>query len=146
VISPTLGGATGTVWYSTTGSTFHFDLRATDLKPGVHYLIEMYADGDRFEVSSHSADPHGAIALDTTVAQFASGVCYIGDYVPPHALIGSHKIKFLIKRDGGPVDGTQPPDTRAQNQAPALPCHGNGDKDYTYALYEDNVAQYVGTR
>lgn len=139
------GGASGDVWFDAAGPTFAFRLSAVGLKPGVHYLIELNVDDASYELESRTPDAGGAIKLDTTLTQFATGACIGGEYLPPRPLRGSHEVKFLIKRDGNPVSGTRR--THSTSLAPpALPCHGNGDEDFTYALYEDNVARYTGTR
>ena len=139
------GAASGDVWFDAEGPTFAFRLSAAGLKPGVHYLVELYTDGRTYEVASRMADAQGRINLDTTLTRFETGACIGGDYVPPRPLRGDHMIKFLVKRDGNPVSGTRQALSRSANP-PALPCHGNGDEDFTYSLFEDNVAKYTGTR
>ena len=139
------GAASGDVWFDAAAATFGFRLSAAGLKPGVHYLVELNADGRTYEVTSRMADAQGRINLDTTLTRFETGACIGGDYVPPRPLRGDHTIKFLVKRDGNPVSGTRQTLSKSANP-PALPCHGNGDEDFTYALYEDNVAKYTGTR
>jgi len=137
------GGASGDVWFDAAAPAFTFKLSAAGLKPGVHYLIELYADNHTYEVTSRAAYPQGKIALDTTLTQFETGTCIGGDYVPPRAIRGNHTIKFLVKRDGNPASGTRRTKSRS---APDLACHGNGDEDFSYALFEDNVAKFTGTK
>jgi hypothetical protein len=139
------GGAAGDVWFDAVAPTFTFRLSASGLKPGVHYLVELYADDHAYEVTSRAADPQGRISLDTTLTRFETGACIGGDYVPPRPLRGNHTIKFLLKRDGNPASGTRRTLSRSV-EPPDLPCHGNGDEDFTYTLFEDNVAKYTGSR
>jgi hypothetical protein len=139
------GGASGDVWFNATGPVLTFRLAAAGLKPGVHYLVELNVDNASDELESRTPDAHGTIKLDTTLTQFATGACIGGEYVPPRPLRGSHEIKFLIKRDGNPVSGTRRTHSNSLTP-PDLPCHGNGDDNFTYALFEDNIARYTGTR
>jgi hypothetical protein len=146
VVAADKGGASGGVWYSARSPTLHVELRARGLKPSVRYMIEMNVDGKTYEVSSHAADPQGLLAVDTTLTNFANGVCDKGAYIAPEPLHGAHQIKFLVKRDGHPVGGSLRQVGSGGAVAPALPCQGNGDEDFSYALFEDNVAHYTGTR
>ncbi len=139
------GGASGDVWFDAAAPTFTFRFAATGLKPGTHYLIELFADNSPYELTSRTADAQGRINLDTTLTRFETGACIGGDYVAPRPLRGIHSIKFLLKRDGNPASGTRRTRSRSAT-TPDLPCHGNGDEDFTYALFEDNVAKYTGTR
>jgi hypothetical protein len=139
------GGASGDVWFNATGPALTFRLSTAGLNPGVHYLIELNVDNASYELESRTPDARGTIKLDTTLTQFATAACIGGEYVPPRPLRGSHEIKFLIKRDGNPVSGTRRTHSTSVTP-PALPCHGNGDENFAYALFEDNVARFTGTR
>jgi hypothetical protein len=138
------GGASGSVWYKAAGPAFSFQLRADGLTPGKRYLIELGVDDKVFDIASHAADSRGAIALDTALSQFAEGACVGTNYIPPLPLAGKHEIKFLVKRDGNPPSGTGRTHTPEVREGADLPCSGNGDNDYTYALFENDIAHYDG--
>ena len=110
---------------------------------GCPLLVELDTDGRTRSGAEHPTRA-ARIKLDTTLTQFATGACIGGEYVPPRPLRGSHEIKFLIKRDGNPCRGPQT--QHLSTNPPDLPCHGNGDDDFTYALFEDNIANFTGTR
>jgi hypothetical protein len=139
------GGASGDVWFAPAAPTFAFHLAARGLRPDVHYLIELNVDDATYELTSRAADARGTITLDTTLTRFETGACIGGEYVAPRSLRGTHHVKFLVKRDGNPPSGTRRTHSSSITP-PDLPCHGNGDENFSYALFEDNVAQYTGTR
>jgi hypothetical protein len=138
-----VAGARGRVDYVPAGSTLAFQLRAWGLDPNVRYLIELDVDTTIYAVASRAADQTGALALDTTLTRFAEGVCVGPNYDQPRALSGRHTIKFWVKRDGNPKSGTSR-DARRPESA-SLPCAGNGDGDYRYALLERQPAIFTGT-
>jgi hypothetical protein len=143
VVDSAHGGASGRVWYDSTGPQLHFRVAANGLRAGLHYLLELNVDGTTYEVLSQAADAAGVLVVDTTLEKFDNGVCVSGKVAPPRALDGAHEIKFLIKRDGNPATGTTATNPRGWS---GPPCRGNGDFNYTYALFEGSVARYVGTR
>ena len=145
VVPADRGGAYGDVWFNAAAPTFAFRLSAVGLKPGVHYLIELNVDDVTYELTSRPADPRGAVKLDTTLSRFATGACDGGEYARPRSVSGNHRIKFLVKRDGNPATGTKRAHSTLSSP-PAVACHGNGDDNFTYALFEDNVARFTGTR
>ncbi len=147
IVAAANGGAFGDVAYTISGPRLEIALSAAGLRPGIHYLVELNVDGTTYEVTSRAADRTGRLVVDTVLTRFDSGVCNGGDYVPPQPLRGSHRLKFLVKRDGNPPDGTKRArGTVPDGVLPALPCRGNGDNDFSYALFEDNVARFHGTR
>ena len=138
------GGASGEVLFEPTGSTFHFELRASALPPNHRYVLEIQADSTTYSVTTRAPDAHGGLAIDTTLAQFAEGVCVGANFDPPRRLEGRHAITFRLKRDGSPTSGTMP------GVAPSAPgaqlaCHGNGDGNYDYALLENEEGDFTGT-
>jgi len=145
VVAPERGGASGRVWFDPAGPTLHFRVDAMGLHPGIQYFVELNVDGTTYEVATHAADAGGRLAFDTTLARFASGVCSGGDDAPPRPVTGSHEIKFLIKRDGNPKSGLMPRRAGRESEASVRACHGNGDGDYSYALFEGDVARFMGT-
>jgi hypothetical protein len=144
VISPEQGGASGRVWFDAAAPAFHFRLAANGLKPAVRYMVELNVDGATYVVTSQAADTAGRLAIDTTLTRFVTGECTGNGDPPPRPLRGEHEIKFLVKRDGYQATGLRPGPAPAVS--PARPCHGNGDSDFTYALFEGNVGHYTGTR
>ena len=138
------GGATGVVWYAHSGPALRFTLRALGLQPAHRYLLEIQVDDAIYSVSSHESDAHGEIAIDTALTQFAEGVCVGANYDAPRAVLGEHRVKFWIKRDGNPASGVSP-SVKAGAPGAALPCNGNGDGDYAYMLMENEIAAFRGT-
>jgi hypothetical protein len=126
------GAPTGGVSYSTRGQPFRFGLRADGLDPGVRYIIELEVDGTSFATASHVATAAGDVSLDTTLAAFADGPCSGAHHVPTRSLAGTHRVKFLLKRNGNPA-GT------------VSSCAGNGDGNF-YVLFEEKLAIYDGDR
>jgi hypothetical protein len=138
------GGATGVVWYAHSGPALHFVLRAYGLQPQRRYLLEIQADDAIYSVASHTPDARGELAIDTTLTQFAEGACVGANYDAPRSVKGPHKVKFWIKRDGNPQTGVST-GVRPGSPGATLPCHGNGDGDYTYILMENELANFTGT-
>lgn len=138
------GGATGVVWYAHSGPTLQFNLRALGLQPLHRYLLEIQADDAIYSVSSYLSDARGEIAIDTALSQFQEGTCVGANFDAPKPVAGAHTVKFWIKRDGNPKSGTSP-SVKANAPGAALPCHGNGDNDYTYMLMENELAHFTGT-
>lgn len=144
LVPPARGGASGEVLFEPSGSTFHFELRASALPPNHRYVLEIQADSTIYSVTTRAPDAQGALVIDTTLAQFAEGVCVGTNFDPPRTLAGPHAITFRLKRDGSPTSGTMP------GVAPSAPgaqlaCHGNGDGNYDYALLENEVGDFTGT-
>jgi hypothetical protein len=138
------GGATGVVWYAHSGPTLQFNLRALGLQPLHRYLLEIQADDAIYSVASYLSDARGEIAIDTALSQFQEGTCVGANFDVPKPVAGAHSVKFWIKRDGNPKSGTSP-SVKANAPGAALPCHGNGDNDYTYMLMENEIAHFTGT-
>lgn len=138
------GGATGVVWYAHAGPTLHFTLQALGLRPLERYLLEIQADDAIYSVASYTSDAHGEIAIDTALSQFAEGVCVGANYDAPRSVLGAHRVKFWIKRDGNPKSGTS---ASVKPGAPGagLPCAGSGNGDYKYMLMENEIATFTGT-
>lgn len=143
-IPPSAGGATGVVWYSPKGPGLHFQLKATGLPANRRYLLELKVDDVIYTVASHSPDARGEIDLDTTITQFAEGVCVGTNFDPPRPSSGHHIVRFWLKRDGNPASGTMP-GVAASAPGAQLACHGNGDGNYGYVLLENQVADFTGT-
>lgn len=143
-VPPSAGGATGVVWYSPRGPGLHFQLKASGLPANRRYLLELKVDDVIYTVASRSPDARGDLAIDTTITEFAEGVCVGTNFDPPRPPSGHHLIKFWIKRDGNPASGTMP---GVASSAPGeqLACHGNGDGNYGYVLLENEVADFTGT-
>jgi hypothetical protein len=143
-IPPSAGGATAEVLYAPRGRGLHFVLHASGLKTGHRYLLELKVDDVIYTVATYSPSAHGELVIDTTLTQFAEGVCVGTNFDPPRPTAGHHRVKFWIKHDGNPATGTMP------GIAPTAPgaqlaCHGNGDGDFRYVLLENEVADFIGT-
>lgn len=137
------GGATGVVWYARSGPALRFTLRALGLAPARRYILEIQADETIYSVASYLSNAGGEIALDTALTTFAEGECVGANYDAPRSVSGEHRVKFWIKRDGNPANGTSP-GARAGTPGASIPCHGNGDGDYAYMLMENEVADFTG--
>ena len=104
----------------------------------------MQADDAIYSVGSYAPDERGGLAIDTTMAQFAEGVCVGTNFDMPRSVRGHHSIKFRIKRDGSPASGTMP-GIEAKAPGGRLACHGNGDGNFGYVLLEDEDVDFTGT-
>ena len=142
-IPPSKGGASGEVLFEPKGPAFHFALRAWAVPPGHRYVLEIQADSTIYSVMSRAPDAHGGLIIDTTLTQFAEGVCVGTNFNAPRAIEGSHAIKFRLKRDGSPASGAMP-GIAASALGAQLACHGNGDGNYDYVLLENEVADFDG--
>lgn len=143
MIPPWEGGATGSVWYTTAGPPLVIKLRAAGLVPGLRYHLDLAVPGAVYAVAGLVADTAGRIAFDTTLDSLADGVCARDAYAPPRSLHDALSIRFWVQRDGSPRSGTEPGSPPAGAGA-VLPCRGNGDGIFTYALLEERVAAYRG--
>ena len=143
-IPPSKGGASGEVVYEPEGTAFHFSLRAFSLSPGRRYVLELQVDSTIYSVTSRTADARGELGIDTTLAQFAEGVCVGTNFDPPRPIAGPHRVKFWIKYDGTPATGTMP-DIAPTAPGAQLACNGNGDGDFRYVLLDNDVADFTGT-
>lgn len=143
-IPASVGGATGEVLYSPNGPALHFKLHAEGLRPALRYVLEMQVDNVVYTVASYAPDARGELAIDTTIVRFEEGVCVGRNFDGPRATAGPHVIKFWVKRDGSPASGTMP---GIATSAPGaqLPCHGNGDGNYDYALLDNEAANFTGS-
>jgi hypothetical protein len=143
-IPPSAGGASAEVLYAPRGPGLHFVLHASGLKTGRRYLLELQVDDVIYTVATYSPTARGELAIDTTLTQFAEGVCVGSNFDPPRSTAGQHRVKFWVKRDGNPATGTMP---GIQPHAPGaqLACHGNGDGDFGYVLLDNKVANFTGT-
>jgi hypothetical protein len=144
VIPRARGGATGAVWYTPSGPELRIQYRAVGLVPDRRYLIEIAVDSTIYSVASHVADASGDLALDTVLTRFAEGACVGANFDAPRAMLGRHRVRFWLKRDGSPRDGVVGGPVPGSPGA-SLPCRGNGDGDYTYVLLENAVAEFTGT-
>jgi hypothetical protein len=138
------GGATGVVWYAHSGPSLRFTLRAYGLQPLHRYLLEIQADDAIYSVASYASDSKGELTIDTALTQFAEGACAGANYDAPRSVQGPHRVKFWIKRDGNPTSGVSP-SVKPGSPGASLPCHGNGDGDYSYMLMENEIADFTGT-
>lgn len=134
------GGPSGTMWYTPAGPRLGLRLRATHLRPARRYILEIDVDSTIYDVASYEADAGGRITADTTLTEFAEGVCVGPNYHAPRPLQGTHTIRFWLKRDGNQPSGAQP--TPAGAEPATLPCRGNGDGKYDYVLLEEAPATY----
>lgn len=144
-LPPEKGGATGSIWYTPSGPELKFQLRAEGLVPGKRYLLEIAVEDTIYTLASRSATMGGELAIDTTLTHFAEGVCVGPNYDPPRALAGPHAIRFWLKLDGNPRTGTGREHSPQFTEGQDLPCSGNGDGDYTYVLFENDVAHFTGS-
>jgi len=138
------GGATGEVLYAPSGSALHFALHASSLPPGRRYELEIQADSATYEVATFSPDAHGQLTIDTSLAGFREGECAGKNFDAPQPVKGLHIVKFRIKRDGSPPSGTMP-GIAPSTPGAQLSCHGNGDGNYDYVLFENATAEFTGT-
>lgn len=146
-VPPERGGASGEVWYSPSGRTLSFRLRASGLVPHRRYELDLTVDSVTYTLASRPASADGDIALDTTITEFAEGACVGANYDRPRPLTGPHRIKFAVKNDGSPPSGASGVGDGGDTLSAAgvtLPCAGNGDGDYSYVLYEGQVAEFEG--
>jgi hypothetical protein len=137
------GAPAGGVWYSTRGQRFRFGLRAVGLQPGAHYVIELNVDDTPFEVADRPATVRGEVTLDTALTGFVDGACAGSHRQAAQSLVGTHRVKFLLKRNGNPPGGRAP---SAATEIGGRPCAGNGDSDFSYVLFEEKLAIYDGDR
>lgn len=144
IIPPVQGGAVGSVWYHANGPALAFQLLGSGLRPHRRYLLELSVDGTVYTVASHSASANGELSIDSTITVFGEGACVGDNYDPPRSVHGEHEIKFWLKNDGNPVSGTMPGRRSSSAAGSSLPCHGNGDGDYSYVLLENAVAHFTG--
>lgn len=140
------GGAVGSVWYTPAGDVLELQLRGEGLEPRKRYTLEVGVDGVIFALGTYSSDGDGELAIDTTLTRFAEGVCVGPNWDAPRPLAGPHEIRFWVKRDGNPPDGTGREHAPQYPEGAELPCRGNGDGDYTYVLLENEVARFTGGR
>jgi hypothetical protein len=140
------GGPSGSVWYTPEGPRLGIELRAKRLTPGKRYILELAVDSATiYDVASYQADSAGQIAVDTSLARFAEGLCVGDNYHPPRSLQGPHTIRFWLKLDGNPRTGMQRIADSTGALAAELPCTGNGDGDYRYVLLESAPAHFTGS-
>jgi hypothetical protein len=141
------GAPAGGVWYSTRGASFRFGLRAVGLQPTVHYILEMAVDNTPFEVTDRAATARGEVVVDTTLAAFTDGACAGSHRQAARSLVGTHRVKFLLKRNGNPPEGGPTPAATGigERLAPRA-CAGNGDNDFSYVLFEEKLAIFDGDR
>lgn len=144
IIPPVRGGAVGSVWYHARGPALSFQLVATGLRPHRRYLLELSVDGTVYTVASHAASASGELSIDSTITAFEEGACVGDNYDPPRSVHGEHEVKFWLKNDGNPVSGTMPGRRSPRAAGSSLPCHGNGDGDYSYVLLENALAHFIG--
>jgi hypothetical protein len=144
IIPPVRGGAVGSVWYHARGPALEFQLLATGLRPRWRYLLELSVDGTVYTVASHESSASGELSIDSTITTFEEGACVGDNYDAPRSVHGEHEIKFWLKNDGNPVSGTMPGRRSSRAAGSSLPCHGNGDGDYTYVLLENALAHFIG--
>jgi hypothetical protein len=144
IIPPVRGGAVGSVWYRARGRALSFQLLSSGLRPRRRYLLELSVDGTVYTVASQPSSASGELSIDSTITTFEEGACVGDNYDPPRSVLGEHEIKFWLKNDGNPVSGTMPGRRSASAAGSALPCHGNGDGDYSYVLLENAVAHFTG--
>ena len=145
IVPPSRGGALGAVWYTPRGAVLRIQLRANGLAPRRRYRLELSVDDTVFAVTSRQADAAGGLAVDTTLHEFADGICVGDRYVAPRPLAGPHEIKFWLRADGSPVRGTLRASSARAAGGDSLPCRGNGDGDDRYVLLENAIARFVGT-
>ncbi|MDQ6830972.1 MAG: hypothetical protein M3081_19080 [Gemmatimonadota bacterium] len=143
IVPPERGGAQGSVLYHTRGDTLPLRYRAAGLAPGLHYLVELQVDTTVYTIATVIADAAGVVAFDTSLSNFAEGVCVGRNYDPPRPLAGEHVIKFWLKRDGNAATGTQA-QLAPGTPHPELPCRGNGDAIFSYVLLETELAHFEG--
>jgi hypothetical protein len=143
-IPPSAGGASAEILYAPRGPGLHFVLHASGLKPGRRYLLELQVDDAIYTIATYSPSARGELIIDTTLTQFAEGVCVGTNFDPPRPTAGHHRVKFWVKHDGNPATGTMP-DIAPTAPGAQLACHGNGDGDFGYVLLENKVADFTGT-
>jgi len=144
IIPPVRGGAVGSVWYSPRGTGLSFQLLASGLRPGRRYLLELSVDGTIYTVASHTASASGELSIDSTITSFREGACVGDNFDLPKSARGAHEVKFWLKNDGNPVSGTMPGRLPSSAAGSSLPCHGNGDGDYSYVLLDNAAAHFTG--
>lgn len=136
VIPASRGGPHGTVAVARRDRALALTLHAQGLAPGRRYAIELKVDDVAYTIASRAADAQGALALDTTLTQFADGVCVGANWRPPRGVTARVHLGFGIKNDGSPPSGTMPATTSEARGGADLPCAGNGDGNFRYVLYE----------
>ena len=128
VVPPSRGGAAGSVWYRPEGRSLPIQLRVAGLVPRLHYRLDLYVDTTLYPVANLRADDRGTVAFDTTLTELAANPCVRPDTTRRRPLAGTMSIKFWIQRDGSPAGDST--------------CAGNGDGDFSYALFEENLATF----
>lgn len=144
-VTSLFGGASGSVWYTPAGPRLSLRLSAEKLKPGKRYIFEIQVDSTVYDVTSRATDDDGRLALDTSFTEIAEGTCVGDNYDPPLRLAPGRRytIGFMLKRDGNASTGTQRVSASGGAPGAELPCTGNGDGDYSYALLENSMAHFT---
>ena len=138
-------GSQGTLYYSPSGDSFEWYLRATGLDPGMRYRLELNVDDSlSYAVGSIVADEGGSLFGHGTLEEFADRFC-VGDVsAPPTELSGAHLVAPRLKLDGSSPGESSSGSSVSGPASRPLPCTGNGDDRYDYILREKSGAHFTG--
>ncbi|HEY9517492.1 MAG TPA: glycosyltransferase [Gemmatimonadaceae bacterium] len=139
------GAPGGVFWYSPSGSSFEWYLRANGLDPGLRYRVEVNVDDSlSYAIGSIAADAGGRLFGHGSTEAFADRYCVGADAPSPIILQGKHRVGIRVKRDGSnPGESSRGGSTTGPSSRD-LPCTGNGDDRFDYVLYEQKSAPFVG--
>lgn len=138
--------AGGVFYYSPSGDSFEWYLRAEQLDPGVRYRLELNVDDSlNYAAGSVMADETGRALGHGELQEFADRYCVGAVSTPPMALAGEHAVAVRLKRDGSSPGESSAESSVTGPASRPLPCTGNGDGRFDYVLHEKNGAHFTGS-
>ncbi|HEY9478643.1 MAG TPA: glycosyltransferase [Gemmatimonadaceae bacterium] len=138
--------AGGVFYYSPSGDSFEWYLRAEQLDPGVRYRLELNVDDSlNYAAGSVMADETGRALGHGELQEFADRYCVGAVSTPPMALAGEHAVAVRLKRDGSSPGESSAESSVTGPASRPLPCTGNGDGRFDYVLHEKKGAQFTGS-
>ncbi|HEU4642664.1 MAG TPA: glycosyltransferase [Gemmatimonadaceae bacterium] len=143
-VAPGGQAPSGMLWYTPSGHTFDWRLRASNLTPGRAYRLELTVDGAPYDVASARADESGALSAAGRLLSFVDRVCMGATYRPATPLAGTHVIQVGVKDDGAPGRGSDPGSSPTGTGGPPLQCSGNGDGAFGFRLFDVGAIRFSG--
>jgi len=144
-VTPEDGEPSGMFWFTASGTTFDWRLRAAGLTSGRAYRVQLSVDGQPFDVASRRADSTGALIASGRLFAFMDQVCMGASQHPSLPLSGQHVIGVVVKNDGAPRSGGQTASSVTGSSGSMVACSGNGDGDFGAQLSELHNFQFSGT-
>ena len=139
-------GPAGTLYYSPSGDSFEWYLRASGLEPGVRYRLELNVDDSlNYAVGSLMADEAGGLLGHGALQRFADRYCVGAVATPPIGLSGEHSVAVRLKLDGSSPGESSSASSVSGPASRPLPCTGNGDSRFDYVLREERHASFTGS-